>query len=303
MLQFKQRQPQTEEAPRRWSIGVDPRRVAVYVGLALIAGFAGGFLAAKSTTRKEAASQALSRDNRSAAQRAASENPQMEYHRVSRIVRGDTIEVENVGTVRMIGIETPDGKSPEQIYGVHGQRALAFVEKALLGQDVRLDYDDTSNRGSSAYVYMRDGRLINSEMIRQGLALVRSAEQFSLAGEFRGYEREAMQSMRGLWGSSSTGPSAAAQSATASKPLQDDKSRKLAPMLPSALGENIPALSTPSSASNEQSVWVSPADRMYHKSMCDFLNKKKHALGLSQARSEGYTACSRCYASTVMKAP
>jgi hypothetical protein len=43
---------------------------------------------------------------------------------------------------------------------------------------------------------------------------------------------------------------------------------------------------------------------MYHKSACDFLDKKKkHSIGLSQAKSEGYTACSHCYASTVLKAP
>lgn len=304
-LQFKQRQADTEEAPPRWNIGIDRRRVAMYVALALMAGFAGGFLAARSTTRKEASPPVLNRDNRPAAQKSASESTQIEYHRVSRIVRADTIEVESLGVVRMIGIETPDGKSPEQIYGVHGQRALSFVEKALLGQEVRLDYDDTGNRGgsgtASAYVYTRDGRLINGEMVKQGLALVRSAEQFRLASDFRGYEREAMQSMRGLWGSSSSagGPS----TASSRSPLQDDKTRKLAPMPPSALGENIPALTTPANASSEQSVWVSPGDKMYHKSMCDFLNKKKHALALSQARSDGYTACSRCYASTVMKAP
>ena len=307
MLQFKQREIETEETPPRWNIGVDRRRVAVYLALALIAGFAGGFVAAWYTARKESPTPALTRDSRPPAQPVVSDTPQFDYHRVTRVLRADTIEVENVGPVRMIGIETPDGKSPEQIYAVHGQRALSFVEKVLLGQEVRLEYDGASNKngsGQAAYVYTRDGRLINGEMVKQGLALVRTSDQFRLVSDFRAYEREAMQSMRGLWGSSSSGSSSTPASIAASQPpLPADKAKKLAPLPPSALGENIPALSGSSNASLEPSVWVSPADKMYHKSACDFLNKKKHAVPLSQAKSDGYTACSRCYASTVMKAP
>lgn len=308
MLQFKQHQLETEELPPRWNIGVDRRHVAAYVGLALIAGLAGGFLAARYTTRKEASALPPISETRPPARQAGADNPS-EFHRVTRIVRADTVDVESVGPVRMIGIETPDGKSPREIYGVHGQRALSFVEKALLAQEVRLELDATggSTKDESgqtlAYVYTRDGTLINGEMVKQGLALVRS-EQFKLANDFRGYEREAMQAMRGVWGSSSSSASALASTpSTTTTPPADDKPRKLSPLPPSALGVNIPALSGPPSSPGEQSVWVSSGDKMYHKSGCEFLNKKKHSIGLSQAKSEGYTACSRCYASTVLKAP
>jgi endonuclease YncB( thermonuclease family) len=221
-------------------------------------------------------------------------------------VRADTIEVEDIGPVRMIGIETPDGKSPKEIYGVHGQRAMSFVEKALLGQEVRLESDTARDKDDAgellAYVYTRDGALINGEMVKQGLALVRP-EPFKLANDFRGYEREAMQSMRGVWGSSSSPSTASASSPVTPPPAPEEKPKKLAPLPPSALGANIPAISVPSGIPGEQMVWVSAGDKMYHKSGCDFLDKKKHTVGLSQAKSEGYTACSRCYASTVLKAP
>jgi len=308
MLQFKQPQIEPKEPRARWNIGIDRRHVAIYVGLALIAGFAGGFLAARSATRKESATPALTRDNRTPAQQGASDSPQIEYRKVSRIIRADTIEVEGVGPVRMLGIESPDGKSPREIYDIHGQRALGFVEKTLVGREVRLDYDSTSGDKDAAgqmlaYVYTRDGTLVNAEMVRLGLAFVRSAEQFRLANEFRSYERDAMQSMRGVWGPSSGSPSTLASASSSSASSTDEKPKKLAPLPPSALGANIPAISAAPNTSLEQSVWVSPADKMYHKSTCDFLNKKKHAIAISEARSEGYTACSRCYASTVMKAP
>ncbi len=50
-------------------------------------------------------------------------------------------------------------------------------------------------------------------------------------------------------------------------------------------------------------VYVSPTDRLYHKPGCELLDKKKQTLGLSQARSQGYHPCSRCYPSTSMRAP
>lgn len=306
MLQFKQRQPEPEELFPKWNTGFDRQQIAAYVGLALIAGFASGFLVGRYTSRRDGIPPPTLSDTRSAARTAGAEPQNGDFRRVTRIVRADTVEVEGLGTVRMIGIETPDGKSPRELYGVHGQRALSFAEKTLLAQDVRVEPDGAGDRTKDdtgqtlAYVYTRDGKLINGEMVKQGLALVRS-EPFKLANDFRGYEREAMQAMRGIWGTSSSGPAPA--SASTSQPASDEKSKKLSPMPPSALGANIPALSGSPGVPGEPSVWISSVDKMYHKSGCEFLDKKKHTVGLSQAKSEGYTACSRCYASTVLKAP
>jgi len=308
MLQFKQPHSESTDSPARWNVGIDRRNVAAFVGLALLAGFAGGFLTARYINRKEGPAPPLANELRNPAIQKNAENSQGEFYRVNRIVRADTLDVESFGQVRMIGIETPDGKSPAEIYGVHGQLALSFVEKAVLAQDVRLEFDPTTKNDAGqtlAYVYTRNGVLLNAEMVKQGLALVRS-EPSRLANDLRGYERDAMQAMRGLWGSSSSSESAsssASGSPSTDRPLHDDKTKKLSPLPPSALGANIPALTDTPSTPGEQSVWVSPGDKMYHKSGCEFLTKKKHALGISQAKSEGYTACSRCYASTVLKAP
>ena len=310
MLQFKPRQPEPEDLPSRWNIGVDRRNVASYVALALIAGLAAGFLVARSLIGKQSSPPPLPSEAGQGARQAGPDGQPGEFHRVTRIVRADTVDVESIGPVRMIGIETPDGKSPREIYGLHGQRALSFVEKALLAQEVRLESDttgrDKDESGQTlAYVYTRDGTLINGEMVKQGLALVRR-EQFKLASDFRGYEREAMQAMRGVWGvssSSSSGLASTPSSANPAPPPAEDKQKRLSPLPPSALGANIPAISAPSGIPGEQMVWVSPGDKMYHKSGCEFLDKKKHPVGLSQAKTQGYTACSRCYASTVLKAP
>jgi micrococcal nuclease len=307
MLQFKQHQDETEEFAPRWNIGIDRRQVIAYVGLALIAGFAAGFIASKYLSHKETVPPPpLVTESRPPTRAGAIQASSDEFHRVTRIVRADAIEVEGVGTVRLLGIETPDGKAPKEIYGVHGQRAVTFAEKMMLGQEVRLEFDTESSANpdskTQAYVYTRDGTLVNSEMVKQGFAFVRGTEQFRLANEFRGFERDAMQAMRGVWGSSSSS-STLASAPPSTSPLSDEKQKKLAPLPPSAFGANIPALSGSPSTPLEASVWVSPSDKMYHKSGCEFLDKKKRSIPLSQAKSEGFGACSRCYASTVIKAP
>jgi micrococcal nuclease len=323
MLSFKQ-QVQTDDIPARWNVGVDRKHVAVYVALALIVGFVVGFIVSRVLVRKENPS-ALSLSATNSSQAAARTSPasstdaqQTEFRRVTRVLRADTIEVEGIGPVRLIGVESPDGKPPREVYGVHGQNALSFVERTLLNQDVKLEFDpENASRGNKnesgetlAYVYTRDGTLINGEMLKQGLAFVRPIEQFRLSNDFRNFERDAMREMRGVWGSSSSAPSPVASPATAqnmpppNSNTSDETRRRLSPMPPSALGPNIPAISGASpTSSSEPSVYVSQGDRLYHKAGCEFLGKKKQAIPLAQARTQGYTACSRCYASTVLKAP
>lgn len=312
MLQFKQSQIETEEPPPRWSIGIDRRHVATYVGLALLLGFAAGFIVSRYIPRRDTTELPLRTETRTPTPEAAAEATPGEFHRVSRLLRADVIEVEGVGPVRLLGIETPDGKSPKEIYGEHGQRAISFIEKLLLGQEVRLEFDTESGINKDeegqtlAYVYTRDGALVNGEMVKQGFAFVRSTEQFGLSDQLRGFERDAMQAMRGVWGSSSSSSSSASLASTPTStppPLDDDKQRRLSPLAPSAFGANIPALSGTPSSQTEPSVWVSPGDKMYHKSGCEFLEKRKRTVPMSQAKGEGFTACSRCYASTVLKAP
>ena len=300
----------------RWNIGMERRQVALYVALALVGGFAAGFATSRYATIRSSQQKPLVETSREAATLAGAavvtDTPNQNFHRVNRIVRADIIDVEDFGPVQMIGIETPDGKGPKEIYGPFAEKAVEFVQSSLVGQNVRLEFDasfaSTGNKGAAgqtlAYVYSRDGALFNGEMIRQGHAFLRDSEPFRRIDEFRALEREAMQAMRGIWGSSSPNSSIASTSqppASASSPVKDDKSKKISPLLPSDLGPNVPAMSGPVSPS-EQSVFVSGADRTYHRASCEFLGKKHQAISLSQAKAESYTACSRCFASTVMKA-
>jgi micrococcal nuclease len=313
MLPFKPKPYGQVDAPR-WDIGVDRRHVAVYVAVALVAGFAIGFMVSRGIVRKEtppvmptATAAATTTPARPLSPVATAPT---DFHKVTRLLRADTLDVEGIGPVRLIGIETPDGKSPKEIYSKFGQNALSFTEKAALNQDVRLEFDPANtarnNKDESgqtlAYVYTRDGTLLNSELLREGLAFVRSLDEFKLSSDFRAMERDAMQGLRGVWGSGS-GASTSASAASPSA-ASNDRPGKVAPLAPSAIGPNIPAISGTTSVSPaEATVLVSPADKLYHKQGCELLDGKKQTLALSQARSQGYHPCSRCYPSTSMRAP
>jgi endonuclease YncB( thermonuclease family) len=315
MFELEKERVEADYSPR-WQVGIDRRQVIVYVCLALIGGFAFGFAAAKYTTSKESLA-ALPPARTEAMARTTTADAPAGLQRVLRVVRGDTIEVEGTGLVRMIGIETTDGKAPRELYGAHGQQAFAFAEKTLLNQDVRIEFDpayaasgNKDDKGQTlAYVYTEDGLLVNGEMIKRGYGMVLTSEPFRLIDDFRSYERDAMQAMRGVWGSDpSSSAIAATQPLTPDATSTGEKPRRLSPLMPSEIGPNLPAVSGASgvstaSTSNEATVLVSSAERMYHKSGCEYLGKKKQAMALSQARSSGYTACGRCYPSTTLKAP
>jgi micrococcal nuclease len=314
MLAFKN---QTEdEMPLKWNIGIDRRRVALFVALALVAGFAVGYMTSSYVSRREgmlAKSAAATRPEPDLPAAVAQTAP---LRQVTRVLRADSIEVEGIGPVRMIGIETPDGKEPRAVYDVHGQNALKFTQDTLLGQQVRLEFEGQNPAQAvmdetgytPAYVYLRDGTLFNSELIRRGLAFVRTLDQFQMSNEFRSLEREALLGARGVW---TTGADASASASAQTIPGANSNTAsttRRVPLQPSDIGPNLPALSgTPSlgsgTTSSEPTVVVSTADRMYHKSGCDLLGKKSAGMSLSEARSKGYAGCSKCFASTVMKAP
>lgn len=319
MLSFKEQQVGSDDLPARWNIGVERRQVVAYVSIALIAGFAIGFTTARYFSNTESVGAVRATATEAASRPAAlapAEARAGEFHRVTRIIRADTVEVDKLGTVRLIGIETPDGKLSRDGIDTHGKNALSFTEKSLLDQEVRLEFDPANSardnkdnaRMTLAYVYLKDGTLFNSELVRQGHAFVLASEQFSLIDDFRARERDAMQALRGVWGTGAATPATASVPALPGSPDAglDSKPRKLTPLLPSELGPNVPAVSGAQSgsiSSTEPVVLASAEDRMYHKAGCESLPKKRQAKSLSQARSEGYTACSRCFASTLLRAP
>ena len=122
--------------------------------------------------------------------------------RVERVVDGDTIVVEGVGRVRLIGVDTPETVSPGRPVEFFGREASAFTKRLLEGRRVRLEYDrDRTDRygRTLAYVHLADGTLANAEIIRQGYGHAYTRFPFRYLDRFRRLEREARSAGRGLW--------------------------------------------------------------------------------------------------------
>lgn len=123
---------------------------------------------------------------------------------VTRVIDGDTIEIEGGARVRYIGIDTPetvDPRKPVQCFGVEASnRNKQLVEE----KRVRLEKDvsETDKYGRLLrYVYMGD-TFVNLALVQEGYAHsftyppdVKYQKQFTNA------ERSAREQKMGLWGS------------------------------------------------------------------------------------------------------
>lgn len=122
---------------------------------------------------------------------------------VERVVDGDTIIVDGVGRVRLIGVDTPETVDPRRMIEFFGREASAFAEELLLGKQVRLEFDQrrTDRYGRTlAYVWLPDGAMANAEIIRRGFGHAYTRFPFRYLERFRQLEREARLAERGLWG-------------------------------------------------------------------------------------------------------
>ena len=127
---------------------------------------------------------------------------------------GDTIEIEKLGKVRLIGIDTPEREnSPRDEFlkrqGVSATRqreiyriAKAFNIKYVKGQTVSLTFDHPPRDRYGrllAYVYLPDGRLLNRILLEQGMAVVYRKFTFRMKTDFLAAEEQARLAGVGLW--------------------------------------------------------------------------------------------------------
>ena len=96
---------------------------------------------------------------------------------VVRVVDGDTIIVNIDGEetkVRFIGVDTAESVHPDDSKNnENGKEASQWTSDLLTGQQVYLEYDidKTDDYGRTlAYVYLSDGRMVQEELLKAGMA-------------------------------------------------------------------------------------------------------------------------------------
>ncbi len=135
---------------------------------------------------------------------------------VTRVIDGDTLQLEDGERVRLIGIDTPEmheseklerdsarfKESKEMIMGI-GRRSYEFTKKLVEGKRVSIDFDvELRDRYKRllGYIYLQDGTFVNAEIIKQGYAsLMTIPPNVKHEDLFLKLYREARENRRGLW--------------------------------------------------------------------------------------------------------
>ncbi|MBW2048921.1 MAG: thermonuclease family protein [Deltaproteobacteria bacterium] len=125
------------------------------------------------------------------------------FHRVVFVHDGDTVLLENGDRVRYAGIDCPEidhegGKSQFMALA-----AREFNGNLLKGRSVRLEYDvkrrDRYGR-ILAYVFLRNGDMVNTLIVGKGLAHVLSTRpNLRYRGMLVRFQRKAMEERLGIW--------------------------------------------------------------------------------------------------------
>jgi micrococcal nuclease len=124
-------------------------------------------------------------------------------HVVERVVDGDTILFAPHVRVRLIGVDAPETVKPDHPVEPFGPEASQFTRHFVSGGTARLAFDrervDRFGR-YLAYVWV-DDRMLNEELLRQGLARYEPNFHYSdaMKRRFRKAEQEAKREHLGIW--------------------------------------------------------------------------------------------------------
>lgn len=128
--------------------------------------------------------------------------PTLGVVRLSRVIDGDTIEIEGGERVRYIGMNTPETVDPRRPVQCFGKEASNKNKELVEGKNVRLE-KDVSERDKYGrllrYVFL-GARFINLELVNEGYAYADTfPPDVKYQEEFLNAQREARNAKRGLW--------------------------------------------------------------------------------------------------------
>ncbi len=138
--------------------------------------------------------------------------------RVEKVVTAGIITLESGEKIQLIGLNAPDaprrkGNLPTDEHGFPieekadpqtpiEEQAYDFAKNLLEGQYVRLEFDvqnKSEDLRTLAYVFLKDGTLVNAEILRQGFANLKLTPlNRKYAPQLREAYQEARREKRGL---------------------------------------------------------------------------------------------------------
>ncbi|OQA03258.1 MAG: Thermonuclease precursor [Planctomycetes bacterium ADurb.Bin401] len=141
-------------------------------------------------------------------------NDWVKYHGKSffvvKTIDGDTIDI-NIPDgkyehtrIRMLGIDTPETKSPHTPVMYYGPEASKFTADTVLEKNVTIIMDKLSNPRDKyhrilCHIQLADGRILNEELITNGLAYADPRFPHSFLDKYLTLQKKAKTEKTGLW--------------------------------------------------------------------------------------------------------
>lgn len=127
---------------------------------------------------------------------------------VNKVIDGDTIKVEfkagEYETIRLLLIDTPETVSPNVPEQPFGKEASDFMKQTLIKDtviEIERGIEERDKYGRLLAYVWKDGKNINEELLRQGLARVAYVYEpnTKYLDEFKKAEQEAKEKGIGIW--------------------------------------------------------------------------------------------------------
>ncbi|SHJ11997.1 micrococcal nuclease [Malonomonas rubra DSM 5091] len=134
---------------------------------------------------------------------------------VSWIYDGDSLKVDKIGKVRLLGIDTPESKASGRDHYYTSRynlapgmlRQIAYQAKKfnidqVKGKRVTLVFEQQKQdkyQRKLAYLYLPDGRMLNLLLLQKGLASTFRKYRFGEKEKFLAAEQSAREKKLGLW--------------------------------------------------------------------------------------------------------
>jgi micrococcal nuclease len=123
--------------------------------------------------------------------------------KVTYVIDGDTVIMDDHQRVRLIGIDAPEIDSRYHRGEYFGRESGEYLRKRIEGREVVLKpgaepFDKYGRR--LAFIYLPDGTFINEEMVRLGFAETFRSFPFSGREKFLALEDQAREKELGMWG-------------------------------------------------------------------------------------------------------
>jgi len=182
----------------KWGKNRTRKRVALIFGIAFLAFFILFGIAVEPQPKTEPEPEPVSEEE---------SQSEIKTYLVTRVIDGDTIEIEGGERIRYIGIDTPETVDPRKPVQCFGVEASNKNKELVEGKRVRLEKDITDKDKYNRllrYVWVGD-TFINLELVKQGFAYSYSyPPDIKYQDQFVKAQQEAREAKRGLWNTCST---------------------------------------------------------------------------------------------------